>query len=148
MTNWTQKDVISFLSQMKLFENLPDNVPQTLAEKVIISQFSDRATVLKRGQGGNSLYIVAAGQVKVTLDSPKGKQEVSVLDAGEFFGEIAMMTQARRTATVTAIGDTIVLECLANDILPLADKHPDLKKRIVRVGAKRSQDSLSRLIDS
>jgi CRP/FNR family cyclic AMP-dependent transcriptional regulator len=59
--------------------------------------------VVREGHYGAELVIVVDGEVTVTRHSPAGEQEVAVLGAGDFFGEIALLEGTARTATVTAL---------------------------------------------
>jgi CRP-like cAMP-binding protein len=147
MTAWTSADLERFVEKADMFEALPSEIRRKLAGKAKTLTFSADEQVIKRGDEGSSLYVVATGQVRVTLEGPKGNQEVSVLKPGEFFGEIAMMTHAHRTATVTALEDTTLLEFAAGDILPLTEQYQDFKARIARIGAQRSRESLEKLIE-
>ena len=62
-----------------------------------------RGTVLMRqGEIGHSMFIIADGKVTVSVHSPSGDQHVATLGTGEIVGEMSLLTGARRSATVTA----------------------------------------------
>lgn len=62
-----------------------------------------RGTVLMRqGDIGHSMFIIADGKVSVSVHSPSGEQHVATLSTGEIVGEMSLLTGARRSATVTA----------------------------------------------
>lgn len=147
MAEWTEADSQGFIDQSELFESLDQPARLTLAAAAAVRRFSSGQQVIKRGDTGDSLFVVASGNLRVALEGPKGEQQVSTLGPGDFFGEIAMMTHAHRTATVTAIDDVLLLEFPAADILPLIEQHHELKARIARTGVQRSQDSLKKMIE-
>ena len=147
MTEWTEADSQRFMDQSELFEKLDQQVRLTLAAAAAVRRFSPGQQVIKRGDAGDSLFVVAHGSLRVALEGPKGEQEVSTLGPGDFFGEIAMMTHAHRTATVTTIDDVVLLEFPAADILPVIEQNHDLKAIIARTGVQRSQDSLKKMIE-
>ena len=147
MTDWTQEDTKLFLSESELFSEIPDDVRARIAPAAKASTISSGETVFKRGDQGDSLFVVARGKVSITLELPQGSQEVSTLQTGDFFGEIAMMTRAHRTATVTGVEETTLLEFQADEILPLCQQHPKFKSRIARAGATRSRESLEKMIE-
>ena len=147
MTTWTSTDTDQFIKEAVLFETLDEQAHTKLAQRAEVRTFAAETAVISRGETGSSLFVVAQGEVRVTLESPKGDQEVSTLQAGDFFGEIAMMTQSHRTATVTTLADSIVLEFAAAAIMPLLEQFPDLKKRIARTGVQRSCESLEKMIE-
>ena len=147
MTDWTQEDTQRFLSESELFSQIPDNVRARLVPSAKARTVSADELVFKRGDEGDSLFVVTRGRVRITLELPQGSEEVSLLQSGDFFGEIAMMTRAHRTATVTGVEETTLLEFQANDILPLCEQYPKLKERIARTGATRSRESLEKMIE-
>jgi len=84
---------------------------------------------------GDSMFVVLNGRARVTLE-PSG-QEVAVIAAGGFFGEMSMLTGDRRTATVRAIDDTQALEISAADFRELAVANPTLLDHISSVVTAR-----------
>ncbi|NMO16026.1 cyclic nucleotide-binding domain-containing protein [Pyxidicoccus fallax] len=68
--------------------------------------------VVKEGDPGRSMFVVLEGRVAVARQQAPGAEPVVVgqLGAGEFFGELALLTGAARTATVVAVEDAVVLE--------------------------------------
>ena len=147
MTDWTQEDTRRFLTESELFSIIPEDARAGLAPAARPRTVSADEVVFKRGDEGDSFFVVAKGKVSITLELPTGSQEVSTLEPGDFFGEIAMLTRAHRTATVTGVEDTVVLEFPADEILPLCRQHAKFKERIARVGATRSRESLEKMIE-
>lgn len=147
MTDWTQDDTQRFLAESELFSEIPEDARAGLAPAARPRAVSADEVVFKRGDTGDSLFVVAKGKVSITLELPQGSQEVSTLQAGDFFGEIAMLTRAHRTATVTGVEETVVLEFPADEILPLCREHAKFKERIARTGATRSRESLEKMIE-
>lgn len=147
MTDWTQEDTQHFLSESELFSQIPDDARASLVPAATARTVSSGDVVFKRGDEGDSLFVVARGKVSITLELPQGSQEVSTLQKGDFFGEIAMMTRAHRTATVTGVEETTLLEFPADEILPLCRQHAKFKERIARTGATRSRESLEKMIE-
>ncbi|MBN2493676.1 MAG: cyclic nucleotide-binding domain-containing protein [Deltaproteobacteria bacterium] len=147
MSEWTDKDTKEFIENLELFSDLRAEDRTALVGKARLRSYSPNELILQRGEAGSSLFIIARGKARITLEGPKGHQDVSILEAGDFFGEIAMLTRAHRTATVTAVGETVLLELGSRDVLALAEKNADFEKRIARTGARRSRESLSKLID-
>lgn len=147
MADWTQEDTRRFLAESELFSEIPEDARAGLVPAARPKIVSADEVVFKRGDKGDSFFVVAKGKISITLELPQGAQEVSTLEAGDFFGEIAMLTRARRTATVTGVEDTIVLEFPADEILPLCRQHAKFKERIARTGATRSRESLEKMLE-
>jgi CRP/FNR family cyclic AMP-dependent transcriptional regulator len=147
MTDWTQEDTRQFLAESELFSEIPEDDRTGLVPAAQPRTVSADEVVFKRGDTGDSLFVIAKGKVSITLELPQGSQEVSTLQVGDFFGEIAMLTRAHRTATVTGIEETVVLEFPADKILPLCRQHAKFKERIARAGATRSRESLEKMLE-
>jgi CRP-like cAMP-binding protein len=81
------------------------------------------------------MFVLLSGQARVVLE-PLG-QEVAVIPAGGFFGEMSMLTGDRRTATVRAISDVAVIEIAAKDFRELAVSHPNLLDHVSAIVGER-----------
>ena len=80
--------------------------------------FAAGEAIVRQDAEGDSMFVLLSGQARVLLE-PSG-QEVAVIPAGGFFGEMSMLTGDRRTATVKAMDDTRALEISAADFRELA----------------------------
>jgi voltage-gated potassium channel len=78
------------------------------------------------------MYFVAAGEVEIELKDKRVR-----LGAGQFFGEIAALRRARRSATVTAVTRTSLLALDAHDLHALMDREPRIADRIHEVVRQR-----------
>jgi voltage-gated potassium channel len=90
-------------------------------------------TVIRKGERGDAMYLIASGRVEV--ESPGGKV---VLEEGDFFGEIALLSREPRSATVTAVRPTDLLVLDADDFLRLVDRLPDIGAKVQAVAKGRT----------
>ncbi|WP_406854070.1 cyclic nucleotide-gated ion channel [Alsobacter sp. KACC 23698] len=90
--------------------------------------------IVRRGEVGHSMYFIASGQVEI--ETQHGKRHL--LGEGQFFGEIAVLKNARRTATIRALVRTQLLVLDAADLRALAERRPDIGARIRKVAQTRS----------
>jgi len=88
------------LEAIDLFEPLAPQLLERLAWNLIPVEPAPGEVVIREGDGGDRFYIVTDGEASVTV---RGR-EVAVLGAGDYFGEIALLRDVPRTATVTAVG--------------------------------------------
>jgi voltage-gated potassium channel len=96
--------------------------------------------VAKRGESAHSMYFVAVGEVEIEL-----KHERVRLGAGHFFGEVAALRRARRSATVTALTRTSLLVLDAHDLHVLMEREPRIAERIREVARTRlGEDAVTR----
>ena len=83
--------------------------------------------VIREGEAGESMFIVIEGRVEVTVREGDGPPvTLRTLGAGDYFGEMSLMTGARRRATVTAIEETRVLELQKGSFKRVLDARPEL----------------------
>jgi voltage-gated potassium channel len=89
-------------------------------------------TIIRKGERGNAMYLIASGRVEVESATSK-----VVLEEGDFFGEIALLSRDPRSATVTALRPTDLLVLEADDFLRLVDRIPDIGIKVHEVAKER-----------
>ena len=125
------------LAAVDLFAPLSEEARHALALSGDEHLFAAGETIVRQGAGGESMFVVLSGRVRVSIE-PSG-QEVAVIPAGGFFGEMSMLTGDARTATVKAAEDAVVLEISAADFRALADANPALLDQVSTiVGTRRT----------
>ncbi len=88
--------------------------------------------IVRAGDPAHSMYFIAAGEVEVAL-----KKERIRLGVGQFFGEVAVLRRARRSATATALTRTNLLVLAAQDLHALMQRSPHVAQQIKDVVEKR-----------
>jgi voltage-gated potassium channel len=83
------------------------------------------SVIVRRGDAAHSMYLIARGQVEIDLKGERIK-----LGVGQFFGEIAVLRRARRSATVTALTRTNLLVLDATDLHVLMERDHRVSERI------------------
>jgi cAMP-dependent protein kinase regulator len=97
---------LDFLGQVPIFSTLSSYEKMTVADALRVQFVDSGDTILTEGSRGDDFYIIADGEVKCT----RGGEEVSArLGAGDFFGELALIHDDVRQATVTAMRKTKLL---------------------------------------
>jgi len=90
--------------------------------------------IVRAGEAAHSMYFIAAGQVEIAI---KGRKEPLRLAAGQFFGEVAVLRRARRSATATALVRSNLLVLAAQDLHALMQRDARIAQRIKDVVEKR-----------
>jgi MFS family permease len=93
---------LALLRAIPIFSPLPEPVLDRLAAELVPTHFPAGSTIFRRGDEGDRFYVIDEGAVEVHVDSAAPVE----LGRGEFFGEIALLRDVPRTATVTAAKDT------------------------------------------
>ena len=89
-------------------------------------------TIARRGEPAHEMYLIADGEVEIKLPHQHAR-----LTAGQFFGEIAALRRARRSATITAVVTTRLLVLDAADLHALMDREPQIASRVRDAASKR-----------
>ncbi len=117
--------LIAELRQVDFLRDLRDEELRVLLRGVTLLKFGAGETIVREGDGGDSLYIIRSGEVEV-MARANGAQEVhiSTLKPPAFFGEMALMTGEPRNATVRALTDAELLELGREGFTDLFKSHP------------------------
>lgn len=95
-------------------------------------------TIFLKGSPGTGMMAVVEGRVKISAPSPEGKDVIlNVIEAGEIFGEVALLDGKARTADAAAMTDCALLVLERRDFLPFLRSHPDVCIRLLSVLCER-----------
>lgn len=81
----------------------------------MLTTFRKSEVIFEEGSLGSEMYVVASGRVKIYQNSEEGEIEIAVFSAGEFFGEMALVDDAPRSACACALEDNTGLIALDRD---------------------------------
>jgi CRP/FNR family transcriptional regulator len=103
-------DERTLLKGIPLFAGMPGEQLQTLAGALKRRTYPRGALILHQGDPGDSLFIVVAGRVRIYTLSPEGHElSVWICDEGDFFGEMALLSDEPRSASAEAMQATEIL---------------------------------------
>ena len=120
------------IQRVKAFEGLEQERLTYIARLLKPRLVPPGETILQEGRRGTAMYFIASGKVEVQLP-----EHAVVLGAGEFFGELALLTAKPRTADVRALGYCHLLVLEARDFARLMRSDPGLKEKIEAVAERR-----------
>jgi CRP/FNR family transcriptional regulator, cyclic AMP receptor protein len=102
--------------------------------------------LVHQGDAADSLFVVESGSLAVRLSSPLGDSVMlTVMGAGDVFGEVGMLVDQERTATVVAINDVVARMLRREDFERLRREHPEVTDFLLTLLARRTE-RLSRLV--
>ena len=126
------------LPRVPIFSDLSRDAFLGLAQGMVLHRISPGDAVIREGDTGASFFVVAAGRLAVSRRDDRGEEVVLAhLGEGDFFGEMALLTGAPRSATVRAEEPAEVLELRADLLLALAGRHPHLAGSLRRFYRQR-----------
>ena len=125
------------VARVPLFSGLTANEIADIMRLLRSRQVEAGAVIVRRGEPGHSMYFVAAGEVEIELPHDRIR-----LGVGHFFGEVAVLRRARRSANVTALTRTSLLVLDAQDLHVLMERDPRIAERIREVARSRIKREL------
>jgi CRP-like cAMP-binding protein len=100
-----------------------------LAGNLRIASFPRGTVIVRQGDAGSSMFVIADGKARVSVHGRGGETSVATLGVGDIVGEMSLMTGARRSATVTATRKLTALEITKAAFEALLAGNPDLIRR-------------------
>jgi MFS family permease len=115
-----EADELRLLASVPIFAPLPGGSLEHIAARLVPLRIDPGEIVIREGDEGDRFYIVAEGTLQVTQDSVA----ISELETGEYFGEIALLRDVARTATVTATTSAVLYALDRHEFLAAVTGHP------------------------
>lgn len=139
---WTDEQVVELLGRVPLFRGLPDTELWSIAALARPRALGKNEMLFREGDPGDRFYIVYAGAVEVLKERPLGDHErLAVKRTGEAFGEMSLLNDAPRSASVRALEPTELLVVSRNDFNAL------LGESALAIGLLRSLAKSLRSLD-
>lgn len=135
-------NALELVSMVPLLSGLPPASIEGIAAQAKPVHYLTDDTIIGEGEHGDALYIVARGRVSVSRQNSDGEEKVlGELDAGDFFGETALLGEHVRTATVRATQSCTLLRLTCKDVLAMAKNHPEISLRLKEAQQARVKDN-------
>jgi CRP-like cAMP-binding protein len=117
--------------RVPLFDDLSREAFVELVNQLGCRVYQPGEVILREGDPGRSFFVISEGRVRVYKALPDGRElELAHLEEGAFFGEMAMLSGAPRTASIAAVTETTVLEVTDKVLRALVQKHPQVTQTL------------------
>src|SRR6266581_3796332 len=128
---------VEVLQRVPLFADLAKPEAQKIARLFKERRFSAGETVVKEGSGGAAFFVIESGEAKVFI---RGKEH-STLKPGEYFGEIALLDEGTRMATITACSELVCYGLTYWDFRPVVEANGLVGWKLLQGMAKMLRDA-------
>jgi CRP/FNR family transcriptional regulator, cyclic AMP receptor protein len=136
----------SFFRKFPLFADLDDRELATIATVAKSRRYAKDEVVFYADESGDIFCLIREGQVKVTMISPEGKEIIlKLLGPGDFFGEMALLDDEPRSATVVATEPLELVTIWRNDFLQILAENFTLTKKLLAELSRRLRSASSRI---
>lgn len=123
---------IALLRAQPIFATLDDDELGRIGELCEERVYASEEQIFREGEPGNRLFIIIAGEVRISRDVPgAGEEALAVLKAGAVFGEMAVFDRSRRSTDAIAQGDTRVLTISRAEFEMLLDLNRDIAYKVL-----------------
>ncbi len=126
------------LGNIPLFSGLSDEDLRTIERHAVPKSYRKSTVLIEKGDETTSLYVIVSGKVKVFVADDTGKEIVlNTQEEGEHFGELALLGDTRRTASVMTVEDSKFLVITKKAFLQCLSTHPNIALNLIRALVER-----------
>jgi len=130
------------IRNVPLFSLLRDDQLVLLTQVLLRKPYPKDSTVIAAGDPADALYVVISGRLKVIMSDNEGREVIlAILNQGDFFGEMGLIDQAPRSATVVTIEPCELLTITRTDFTKCLQKNFDLTMNVIRGLVKRLREA-------
>jgi CRP/FNR family transcriptional regulator, cyclic AMP receptor protein len=133
MARFSRDTKVEALARAPIFEGLSKQELGELAKVTEDLDFAPGKVFCTQGEVASDFFVIMEGEAEVTRDGTK----VAVHGPGDFFGEIALVEDVPRTATVTATSPVRCFVVHRGRFTRLLDEQPEVERKVLRALAKR-----------
>lgn len=128
-----QDEAYKVFSGIDLFSGLTPEELQALFASSVTKEAKKNGVIINEGDTADSLYIIESGQVKAYCSDRNGKDIVlNVMEAGDYFGELALLDDDKRSASVRAIEDCVFKVIYRSEFESKLAVNPNISRVIIR----------------
>jgi putative ABC transport system ATP-binding protein len=129
--------VCAFLRNCPIFTSLTPGTLSGVADRVLIERHPPGSVIVRQGDPGDKFYVIKSGTLEVRIQEAGGTRVAKTIGAGDFFGEIALMTDEPRTATVVALSDAELFSLWKEDFQRVIETSDSFESELRKVVFER-----------
>ena len=136
----------AFFRKFPLFADLDERELSAIAAVAKSRRYAKDDVIFHADESGDVFCLIREGQVKVTMISPEGKEIIlSLLGPGDFFGEMALLDDEPRSATVVATEPLDLVTIWRSDFLQILAENFDITKKVLAEISRRLRTASNRI---
>ena len=125
------------LANIALFESLTADDLAALSQRVEEVEYQQGEVIFRQGDEGSSLFVIEDGAVEISYGEGKARVVLTSLFAGQYFGELSLLTRFPRNATVEASTEMELLVLGQREFSGLLDEVPGMAHKVLASMAER-----------
>src|ERR1700733_10716843 len=146
MAGMRSSEVVELLGRVPVFSTLVESDLERIAELSVPRRFEPGEVVFREGDASDTCYVVREGHARAIREHGDGRTiTLATFGPGDFFGELAMFEDERRSATIEALENTEAAAILGGDMRRLLRAHPDIAVKLLSSLGRRRRETNERL---
>lgn len=141
----TLENEVQSLRQVPMFRDIDPARLKLLAFTSERVNFADGQRFFTQGDVGDAAYVILDGVADVMLETPHGQLKVAEFGRNALIGEMAVLAETPRSATITAVGDVVALRIDKRVFIELLAQFPQMAIAVMREIASRLERTNARL---
>ncbi len=128
----------AFLRKVSLLRGLSDDELRKLESAVQERSFGKNEVIFHAKEPGDTLFVIKRGRVKISMNDRNGREIIlRILEAGDFFGEMALLDREPRSATVSSLEPCQALILSRDQFLQFIPRHPEVVMKMLTMFSRR-----------
>lgn len=128
------------LRKVPCFQRIPSEEFPNIASRLRARTVGENEDIIRQGEEGHSLYLIARGVVRVSREDDGGIRDLATLMAGDFFGEMALLHPQPRTATVRSVTPCSLYQLNRDDLATTMDAYPAIRQSLEDADRQRKAE--------
>lgn len=121
------------LNQVEIFAGLSDRELEIIANSCVSRSYPKNTVIINEDDYADSLYVIESGRVKVYCSDKNGKEFImNTMVAGEYFGELALLDDEKRSASVRTLDKSVFLIMYKDEFNKIMDEHPNICRTLIK----------------
>ncbi len=142
----TSDETITLLRGVPMFSSLAEEDLAAVVDVTVPRSYGAGEIVFREGDESDTCYVVRSGRARASREHTDGRViTLATFGAGDVFGELAMLEDERRSATIEAMEDTETVAILGGDMRRLLRAHPDIAVKLLAGLSRRLRETNERL---
>ena len=132
---------VDFLKRVAMFEDLDQRSLEAIANAAVEQRYEPGQEIVRQGDTGVGAFIIRSGKVEIVQDREGKEQKIATLGPGDVFGEMALLDEFPRSATVRAVEPTTALGIQRWHFRGILESHPQIALALLPVLTKRLRNA-------
>jgi CRP/FNR family cyclic AMP-dependent transcriptional regulator len=139
-------ETLELLARVPLFSTLAPQELARVAEVVVPRRFEASQVVFREGDTSDTCYVIRSGHARAVRAHLDGRSiTLAQFGPGDIFGELAMLDEERRSATIETLEEMEAIAILGADMRRLLREHPDISVKLITALGRRLRETNERL---